>query len=579
MAFTIPIPASLSPDAVGFAIAALLMSAWLFLIMGDGPKKAGRAPATTAASTLPRPPSAGLPLIGDTLASLDDALAVRNGRHAQLGPIFTARFMGRRYTSVRGAGLVKKLLQAEHVTVETAWPPRVAELLGPASISTTHFAAHTALRRALAPAFGPAAVAGYVGLMQEVCEEHAAAWAAAGPGLGGAVANKAFTLSIILHVMGFSGGAAWDGPAAKARVNDLFADWLGGFSPTGSGLPGGKMWRARRARAELLRLIRGTLGEMIPARAATLARASEAGEAGSGVAAAAGAAAAAAPACVMDRVVDALLAEAAAAAAAAEGKANGSGGGGAALPSRIPADPLAIMPAAADVALNLLFAGTDTSSTVLTLLLRSLAADPALLGRLRAEQAAVVSAHGPALDAAALEAAPLLTACFKEQLRCVPIVGQLFRRVVVPGGLEVGGFWLPHGEALVLDVADALGTDARWAGEPPASPAHLSKFHPARWIAAPGAGPAAVEALKREGAWIPFGGGPRLCVGYRLAEAEVKAMLCVLLRGYAWTVAAPGTPLVKPPKGLPLPTDGFRVCFAPLGGGGGGDGLGRAKEE
>ena len=56
-------------------------------------------------------------------------------------------------------------------------------------------------------------------------------------------------------------------------------------------------------------------------------------------------------------------------------------------------------------------------------------------------------------------------------------------------------------------------------------------------------------------------------------------MMAVLLRGYAWTVAAPGTPLVKPPTGLPLPTDGFVVEFRGLGGGvGGADGV-RAKEE
>ena len=151
MSFHIPLHPALSPDAVGYAVAALLMSAWLFLIMGSGPPGAAK-PARRPPSTLPSPPSAGLPLIGDTFAALDDALAVRNARHAQLGPIFSARFMGRKYTSVRGASLVKKLLQAEHVTVETAWPPKVAELLGPRSISTTHFAAHTALRKALAPA-------------------------------------------------------------------------------------------------------------------------------------------------------------------------------------------------------------------------------------------------------------------------------------------------------------------------------------------------------------------------------------------------------------------------------------------
>lgn len=444
-------------------------------------------------------------------------------------------------------------------------PPKVVELLGPHSISTTHFAAHTALRKALAPAFGPAAVAGYVPLMQSVCEDHAAAWAKAGPGLGGAAANKSFTFHVICHVLGFQDGVEWAGPAARARANALFADWLGGFSPTGSGLPGGKMWAARRARAELLRLIRATLGPMITARAAALARGRASSEAGSGDGG--GDSGDGERRAVMARVIDALLVE-------------GGLQAGAPAGTSPHADPHAIMPAAADIALNLLFAGTDTSSTVLTLLLRTLvgADQTPLLARLRAEQESVLAAHGPTLTAAALDAMPLLGACLKEQLRVVPIVGQVFRRVVVDG-LDVGGFHIRRGETLVLDLADALATDGRWASEPPTSPAHLAKFHPDRWLPGPGATEADREAIRREGAWLPFGGGPRLCVGYRLATAEVATMMAVLLRGYAWTVAAPGTPLVKPPTGLPLPTDGFVVEFRGLGGGvGGADGV-RAKEE
>lgn len=99
-------------QAAGWATAAALLAAWAYILLS-----APRRPS----STLPRPPSAGWPLIGDTLAALEDSAATRSARHAQLGPVFAARFMGRRYTSVRGVALVKKLLQAEHVTVETAW--------------------------------------------------------------------------------------------------------------------------------------------------------------------------------------------------------------------------------------------------------------------------------------------------------------------------------------------------------------------------------------------------------------------------------------------------------------------------
>jgi retinoid hydroxylase len=537
------LPHQAPPQAVGFAVAAILISLWLPLV----------APARTTAATrpavmtgLPRPPRAGIPFFGDTLASLSNARAIRDARHAKLGPIFAAWFMGHKFISVRGERLVKKLLQAEHVTVETQWPWRVRELLGPRSISTTHFGAHTALRKALAPAFGPAAVAGYIPLMERVCQEHAAAWAAAGPGFKGAAASKSFTFHVIAHVLGFHDGAHWAGPAARARANALFADWLGGFHPVGSSLPGGMLWKARAARRELIRMIDATLEPMIASRAAA-ARSGGGGGDGGGDGDEKEAGASAAAAHVMDRVVDALLAEHA-------GRSPGS------------AAAAAIMPAAADIALNLLFAGTDTSSTVLTLLLRSLAADPALARRLRAEQAAAVAAHGPDLSAAALEAMPLLAAAIKEQARVVPIVGQVFRTVVVDA-LDVGGCEVRRGETLVLDIAHTLQADARWAGTlDPADPAAPHKFHPDRWVpGAPGA-PADAEALKREGGYIPFGGGPRLCVGYRLATAELLCMGATVLRTLRWTVASPGTDLVKPPNGLPLPTDGFVVEFRPVGG-------------
>jgi retinoid hydroxylase len=537
------LPAHVSPHAVGFGLAAVLVSLWLPLV---APASKRASTTTTTRPRLPRPPAAGgIPWIGDTFKSLADAKATRDARHAQLGDVFSAWFAGHKFISVRGAKTVKALLNAEHVSVETQWPWRVRDLLGPHSISTTHFAAHTALRKALAPAFGPAAVAGYVPLMQRVCEEHVAAWAGAGPGLSGVAAAKSFTFHVITHVLGFHDGAHWAGPATRARASALFADWLGGFHPTGSALPGGGLWKARRARATLLAGIRDTLVPMIAAR---VARVSGGGGGGDGEHSADGGAP---PAHVMDRVVDALLAERAATTTTSEAP---------------DAAAAAILTPAADIALNLLFAGTDTSSTVLTLLLRSLAADPALTARLRAEQAAAVAAHGPDLSAAALESMPLLSAAIKEQARTVPVVGQVFRTVVVDS-LEVGGYEVRKGETLVLDLAHTLQTDARWAGADPASPAAPSKFYPDRWIpGAPGA-PVDPDALKREGGFIPFGGGPRLCVGYRLALSELLCMLSVILRRLEWTVASPDCELVKPPNGLPLPTDGFIVEFRALGGG------------
>ena len=47
-------------------------------------------------------------------------------------------------------------------------------------------------------------------------------------------------------------------------------------------------------------------------------------------------------------------------------------------------------------------------------------------------------------------------------------------------------------------------------------------FKPERWLS---------KEAARDGSWMPFGGGPRLCLGNLLSMAELKIFLSILIRG------------------------------------------------
>ena len=68
-----------------------------------------------------------------------------------------------------------------------------------------------------------------------------------------------------------------------------------------------------------------------------------------------------------------------------------------------------------------------------------------------------------------------------------------------------------QGRQIFLNLGHTLKYDERWAGEK----GQLSRqqFYPERWLS---------EEGQKTGAFMPFGGGLRLCVGYLLAQYEMK---------------------------------------------------------
>ena len=70
-----------------------------------------------------------------------------------------------------------------------------------------------------------------------------------------------------------------------------------------------------------------------------------------------------------------------------------------------------------------------------------------------------------------------------------------------------------QGRQIFLNLGHTLKYDERWAGEMGRLSPHC--FCPERWLSDEG---------QKTGAFLPFGAGLRMCVGYLLAQAEMKVM-------------------------------------------------------
>jgi cytochrome P450 len=162
-----------------------------------------------------------------------------------------------------------------------------------------------------------------------------------------------------------------------------------------------------------------------------------------------------------------------------------------------------------DEAMTLFLAGHETTALSLTYALRLLALHPRELAQLRAEIAEVLGERAAAhSDLARL---PRTRAVLDETLRLYPPAWALGRQP--REDTIVAGLLLPKGTQVIV-CPWVLHRDERFFTEP-------ARFCPDRWLSAP--------APPRY-AYLPFGAGPRVCIGSHFALAEAALVLVTLLQ-------------------------------------------------
>jgi cytochrome P450 len=193
-----------------------------------------------------------------------------------------------------------------------------------------------------------------------------------------------------------------------------------------------------------------------------------------------------------------------------------------------------------DQVMTLMFAGHDTSTSTLTFMMHELARHPDVVVRLQAEQDEVLGGEPPDIDRLEREM-PYLDMVLDEVLRLYPPAWIGPRRAV--RDFEFGGYQVRRGTYVNY---------CSWASHriPEVFP-DPEAFIPERFARE------RKSALPR-GAYVPFGGGRRICIGKRFGQTEVKLVATMLLQRLRLD-AMPGRtmtvrqmPTLSPRGGLPM---------------------------
>ena len=190
--------------------------------------------------------------------------------------------------------------------------------------------------------------------------------------------------------------------------------------------------------------------------------------------------------------------------------------------------------------MTLMFAGHDTSTSTVSFMLHELARHPEALARLHEEQDRVLGDSPPSAEQLEREL-PYLEMVVDEVLRLYPPAWIGPRRAIRE--FSFGGCTVPR---------DAYVNYCSWASHriPEVFP-DPEAFVPERFTRERKA------ALPR-GAYVPFGGGSRICIGKRFGQTEVKLVATMLLAQLRLD-ALPGRTMTIRQMPTLSPVDGLRM--------------------
>jgi len=192
-----------------------------------------------------------------------------------------------------------------------------------------------------------------------------------------------------------------------------------------------------------------------------------------------------------------------------------------------------------DECITLFVAGHETTALALSFTLYLLAKHPEIQERLYQETHCQLGGKPPTFED--LENLPFVDAVISESLRLYPPAYIIGREAIEE--TTIGPYKAPKGMQILIPVY-ALHRDERYYPEP-------DLFSPERWLNG------LAKTLPRF-AFMPFGGGPRICVGNHFAGMELKIVLTTLIQLFQFDSSNPNPPDLTPSITL-RPTDGIKL--------------------
>ncbi|MBD2731479.1 cytochrome P450 [Nostoc sp. FACHB-892] len=185
-----------------------------------------------------------------------------------------------------------------------------------------------------------------------------------------------------------------------------------------------------------------------------------------------------------------------------------------------------------DELLTILFAGHETTATTLAWAFYQVHQNSDVLEKLHQE----LDSLGENLNPMEIAQLPYLTAVCQETLRMYPVIPVLFPRIT-KSSINIAGYQFEPDTTLMPSIYLVHYREDLYPNP--------QQFRPERFL----------ERQYSPSEYIPFGGGSRRCLGYALAQLEIKLVLATVLSNYQLALVE-NKPIRLQRRGFTLAPDG-----------------------